>query len=196
MTSKACTRCKQTKSLDDFYSDKRVPDGKKSECKECHKSICSSIRKKNHRSYLTKRRATKQKNRDKYLAKDRIWREKNKTILQAAARRRYHTNPEVHIAKVLRWAKNNPEKRRNNESRRRAKIKRNGEFLILPSELRQLYSSPCSNCGTTKQIEADHVIPVSRGGRHSIGNLQPMCRSCNSSKRDKFMVEWRMRRSA
>ena len=195
MSQKICTRCNELKSLEDFYSDKRVPDGKKSECKQCHKLICSVIRQKNHVSYAAQRRVTKKKNRDKYLAKDRIWREKNKLALRARARVRYHENPKMHIAKVTDWAQRNPTKRRNNENRRRTRVKNNGILLVLPTELNRLYSSSCVNCGSLNNIEADHIVPISRGGRHSIGNLQPLCRSCNSSKRDKFMVEWRMRKS-
>lgn len=31
-------------------------------------------------------------------------------------------------------------------------------------------------------VTQDHVVPMSRGGRHEITNLQPLCQSCNSSK--------------
>jgi 5-methylcytosine-specific restriction endonuclease McrA len=194
MTTKACTKCGEVKNLAEFYSDKRVPDGKKSECKQCHKFICSEIRRRNSVSYAAKRRITKKQNREKYLAKDRIWREKNRARLQAAARRRYHENPEVHVAKVLDWAKRNPQKRRNNENRRRTRAKQNGQLQVLPTELSRLYSSPCANCGSLNQIEADHIIPISRGGRHSVGNLQPLCRSCNASKRNRLMIEWKTSR--
>ncbi|MBC8395048.1 MAG: HNH endonuclease [Deltaproteobacteria bacterium] len=30
----------------------------------------------------------------------------------------------------------------------------------------------------------DHVIPVSKGGTHTKGNVVPCCRECNSSKGD------------
>ncbi|WP_203620386.1 HNH endonuclease [Streptomyces sp. SID8499] len=36
----------------------------------------------------------------------------------------------------------------------------------------------------------DHVIPLSRGGQHAEGNLVPACKSCNSSKGDKLLIEW------
>ena len=51
----------------------------------------------------------------------------------------------------------------------------------------------CTYCD--KPIEAktsigDHVIPLSRGGSHTVDNLVPACLSCNSSKCDKLLSEW------
>lgn len=42
------------------------------------------------------------------------------------------------------------------------------------------YGRPCS-CGA-KAISLDHMIPLSRGGRHALVNFQFLCRSCNSRK--------------
>lgn len=45
------------------------------------------------------------------------------------------------------------------------------------------YEHKCPACGsTTEQLTADHIIPLSRKGTNDIGNIQPLCRSCNSSK--------------
>jgi 5-methylcytosine-specific restriction endonuclease McrA len=49
----------------------------------------------------------------------------------------------------------------------------------------------CAYCGSLGEMTRDHVIPLARGGRHAIGNILPACRSCNSSKRDRLLVEWR-----
>lgn len=35
---KQCSCCREHKTLDQFYSDKRTPDGRKSQCKSCHTS--------------------------------------------------------------------------------------------------------------------------------------------------------------
>lgn len=40
----------------------------------------------------------------------------------------------------------------------------------------------CLSCGTSKYIQADHVIALARGGRNDIDNIQPLCRSCNVRK--------------
>ena len=44
------------------------------------------------------------------------------------------------------------------------------------------YGKACLKCGSKKDITKDHVIPLIDGGRHHVSNLQPLCRSCNSSK--------------
>jgi hypothetical protein len=46
----------------------------------------------------------------------------------------------------------------------------------------------CLLCGTDKNISVDHIIPFSKGGRTIETNLQTLCRSCNSKKKDKEVV--------
>ncbi len=48
------------------------------------------------------------------------------------------------------------------------------------------YGNLCACCGKGGiDLEADHVVPVACGGNSSIGNIQPLCRSCNASKAKK-----------
>lgn len=45
----------------------------------------------------------------------------------------------------------------------------------------------CQACGKgadTEKLEVDHIIPVSKGGKTEIDNLQTLCHSCNSGKSD------------
>jgi len=77
-------------------------------------------------------------------------------------------------------------------------LKRSRTHIILERFMRRLYESPCTWCGATNEIHADHVIPLARGGAHCEGNLQPLCADCNKRKNDRLMVEWKwaMRRDA
>jgi len=41
----------------------------------------------------------------------------------------------------------------------------------------------CKQCGTTKDLTVDHIIPLADGGpRLEPSNLQVLCRRCNSRK--------------
>lgn len=55
------------------------------------------------------------------------------------------------------------------------------------------YEGRCAYCGERGDLTMDHVIPLSRGGRHAIGNVLPACWSCNCSKRQRLLVEWRQK---
>ena len=43
----------------------------------------------------------------------------------------------------------------------------------------------CQYCGSTKHLTLDHVIPLSKGGKHSWDNVVTACESCNNSKSDR-----------
>jgi len=50
----------------------------------------------------------------------------------------------------------------------------------------------CQYCGTTKNLTLDHVIPRSRGGRHTWDNVVAACSECNGRKSDRTPKEARM----
>jgi 5-methylcytosine-specific restriction endonuclease McrA len=52
------------------------------------------------------------------------------------------------------------------------------------------YGHRCAYCRRKARLEIDHVVPVSRGGRHTAKNVVPCCRSCNSSKSSRTPREW------
>ncbi len=55
------------------------------------------------------------------------------------------------------------------------------QFRILCSE----FDNVCLRCGKSRPLVADHVIPLARGGRNDITNIQPLCARCNGIKSDK-----------
>ena len=134
-------------------------------------------------------------------AYDKKYTEKNKEKRRATSKKWAVENPEKHKANLKKHRNNNPDyqlnyqranrdKMADNASRRRAQKKGNGVFTITKKFMRNLYNSPCLFCGASEEIEADHLIPIVKGGRHSEGNLQPLCKACNNEKRAKLWIEF------
>jgi len=83
---------------------------------------------------------------------------------------------------------------RKNVARRRARKAGSTVYWISEKDMRRLLANSCVACSGSGQ-HIDHIIPISRGGQHSIGNLQMLCAWCNMSKKDKVMTEWRAYRA-
>ena len=53
----------------------------------------------------------------------------------------------------------------------------------------------CAYCGVVdKPLQRDCVLPLSRGGRYTLENIVPACRSCNTSKCNDEVTSWLRRR--
>jgi 5-methylcytosine-specific restriction endonuclease McrA len=107
---------------------------------------------------------------------------------------RYIEERERRIAYALSYAKRKPEVGQATKNRRKARKRNAGVFQVSGADWLRLcvrYRFCCAYCRQRKPLTMDHVIPLSRGGRHSLGNLLPACASCNSSKSSRFITEWR-----
>jgi len=47
-------------------------------------------------------------------------------------------------------------------------------------------SNQCLNCGKKEKLQLDHIVPISKGGENKLSNLQTLCNSCNSIKKDNY----------
>lgn len=56
---------------------------------------------------------------------------------------------------------------------------------VTRRELLRRDKHTCQYCGSTKKLTLDHVIPRSKGGKHSWDNIVVACESCNSRKGDR-----------
>lgn len=53
----------------------------------------------------------------------------------------------------------------------------------------------CAYCGETAgPIQRDCVLAISRGGRYTLDNVVPACRSCNASKCNDEVTSWLRRK--
>lgn len=83
---------------------------------------------------------------------------------------------------TLRWRREHPRAvKAFNQSRRASK----GDQKISAEQwldICELYGFKCLCCGKQKVLHMDHVVSLRNGGRHTIENIQPLCRECNSRK--------------
>ncbi len=203
---KRCLRCDTEKETSEFGTLRSSPDGLARYCKPCKAAYQREHYAKNQEKWAAYSAKWRTKNKDYKAQKDKEYalahpervrkaKAKYKQVhadkVREATARYSAANKELLSKKGREWRKNNPEKHNAKQARRRARLRGNGVFVILEKELRQLMQRPCFYCGKESQ-HMDHVVPISRGGRHSIGNLVPSCAKCNLSKNDKFLVEWKV----
>lgn len=59
--------------------------------------------------------------------------------------------------------------------------KKNVRLFILNRD-----NNKCLKCSKTNKLQLDHIIPISKEGKNILSNLQTLCNSCNSKKRDVY----------
>ncbi len=53
----------------------------------------------------------------------------------------------------------------------------------------------CAYCGASSDaLQRDCVLALSRGGRYTLANIAPACRSCNASKCNAEVTSWMRRK--
>lgn len=117
-------------------------------------------------------------------------------MLRERDRVRYAKEAEHRRAYARQYLKDHPEQMRAVRRNRKAKIAtQRFQFTTRDwTRLCERYRHCCAYCGQRSAVlHREHVIPVSRGGRHSAGNILPACPACNYQKKTKLLSEWRYR---
>lgn len=107
-----------------------------------------------------------QRRREELLAYGKRWRKKNKKVVRLY--RRQHLAEDAFRA-----------------SQRRAlmKVHSLGDFTLAAwKELKLAYRGRCAYCDRRRKLTIDHVIPLAKGGAHTLSNIVPACKSCNCKK--------------
>lgn len=211
---KVCSKCGEVKPAngDHFrmYSTGRL---------EAFCRVCSAIDKRlwreaNPDRVLQSRRAWARENPERKRQLDKRWRDANPDKVRAASKAWYEANHDLRI-EVSRswraahrdksreytkaWRKNNPQKRRIEHHRRRARKRNLASNFCIADWRRALdyFGGCCAVCGRPPglwhTLAADHWIPLSKGGLTSPDNIVPLCHGeggCNNSKYNKDAAEW------
>ena len=134
-------------------------------------------------------------------ARSKRWKEENRDRAKELDHIRYMANRDKAIERARQWRINHPEqdrmlKRRWEAAhpeatllkvhRRRARkldAPRNDLTLKQWQAIKAYYGQKCVYCGRkTARLTQDHITPLSKGGSHTVSNVLPACRPCNSKK--------------
>lgn len=194
--SKLCKPCNAVKPKEEFYADKSKSDGMSHACKQCTKERT----KKNYRVDIDRSRERSrnyaERTSERYKKNKRAYYERNREEAIARARKWVEDNPDQRRETWNAWYASNPTSRHAAHRQRRARL-RGADTREVPhrdwQRLVNRYGGLCAYCRKQAAAHQDHIIPISKGGRHSIGNLIPACGPCNRSKRDRLLIVWRHR---
>ena len=56
-----------------------------------------------------------------------------------------------------------------------------------------MYDGKCAYCGSSENVQQEHVIPISKGGGTTFSNIVPACKKCNMSKKHNLLLRWFLR---
>lgn len=185
---KKCRRCEEEfeATTEFFYADKRVKSGLRAVCKKCHSEVSMETRDKD-RARLNLNQWRKD-NPDK-LREQRS--RANKKKRDSGYHSKYYRRNRDRInARRNRWLRETGKVHQYNH-RRRSLLKE----VVTSDEwnlILERYGSHCLVPGCRNEdVTMDHVVPLSLGGRNHISNLQPLCKSHNSSKGAK-VIDYRL----
>jgi 5-methylcytosine-specific restriction endonuclease McrA len=129
--------------------------------------------------------------------KHRVSDNKSKAIhreeTNAKQRATYAANPEKGKATSVAWQKENPEKVIANKARCRARRYNapvNDFSAAQWIAMQILYDHRCVYCGKRckGKLTKDHITPLSKGGSHTLSNILPACKNCNSRKGNRAIL--------
>jgi 5-methylcytosine-specific restriction endonuclease McrA len=141
------------------------------------------------------------KNKDRLLANNREWVKANRARRRQWTRDYHAANSAKRVIQATQWRKDNPEANaliKANAQRRRSARKRGAQLFKVSggdfAKCLRRFHHRCAYCSADIRAgyQFDHVMPVSRGGVHGIGNLVPCCGPCNVRKHSRTVMEWRM----
>jgi hypothetical protein len=187
---KTCTMCGETKSIDEFYKHRRMPDGRQSCCKVCSRAMVDKYRAEN-----------------KEVCNERVlrWQAENPDKVRECAARRYRENKDRIREVQAKYRRENPEKVKEISAKSRAKkleempgyersmdalkrAKAKGAVIGDIEALHAVYNRAktddvvvCRDCGEEIPIEdrnVIHIVPILEGGAHSAENLGICCTDC------------------
>jgi 5-methylcytosine-specific restriction endonuclease McrA len=187
---KECSQCVEVFTLEEFPVDERSADRHSSECLYCSRIRTSALAK-----------ASYDKDPETWKARGRKWRSENRDWTNQYAKEYGKANREKRNEYLRGWFKRNPGMAKIYRHQREARKRDAAGFFTKEQLIARIefYGGLCYLCGCDWYAlpkvnqTIDHVIPLNGGGSQWSANLRPACRSCNSSKSDTPLSEYKLR---
>lgn len=208
--TKTCSKCSEEKPLEEFHRNKSKLLGRESQCKDCKnpnrvvrpvapevaegfkycytcenvKSVCSFSKDNSKKDGLQ----VKCKDCDAQYRKDN--KSSIKSYMRVYGRKHYRENKESKSRYGREYFKLNASIARERRQRRRALRRGADDDGSTNESVIARWGGTCYLCGVPvaedgKPLESyhlEHVVPLSKGGSHTIDNLRPSCAKDNLSK--------------
>ena len=200
--TKRCCTCKGHHELASFNKNRARPDGLQDQCRTCQRISGNTY----FRSHPEKAKAYYAENRQKIIDRSVAWQKANRTKCREASRRHYQRHPEKHkayresrahlqAAYLRDWRRRNLERERlrglTSQRKRNEQIRRNTVGRVNYADILARDGLRCHICGGDVEaggVHFDHVIPIGRGGHHSVDNIKVSHADCNRRKGAKLLA--------
>ena len=191
--TKQCAGCGETKSVSEFHKQQQSPDGYRPRCKVCRKAETEAWYVANREAVKARSKAWRETHREQYAKMMREWRAKNKDYKRRLDRSWRDRNREHVRQRERLYQQAHPEHAKNQKARRR--IQQGAEIHPITAAewqmLKDRYEGCCAYCGVEEpRPTMDHVVPLKKGGGHTVDNIVPACGPCNRAKSTMSVMEF------
>jgi len=185
---KICTKCNEAKELTEFHKKASAQDGHKPRCKTCVRSDS-----KNSKVINARKRKARTNNSERTKANKKRDYEKHKEKRNATTRAWYHNNKEKQSIKqkIRRAGERGRDLRDKHAQLRALRIRETTDGSITVVSKQELYIAQEAKCYLCecdltqlkkRNVHLDHIISLSKGGKHIIENVAWSCGTCNLTK--------------
>lgn len=191
---RVCKKCLKEKPATVEYFSKKTGcvGGIDWRCRECCNKYAAEYKKRNIERIREWERQSSIKNKDKNKEYKRIYSLENKDLIIANRKIFYKNNKEKLLSHMREYQIGHRAEHNVLNHKYRSRKRELPRTLTVAqwNDIVSYFDYKCVYCGEIKELQQEHLYPMSLGGEYAISNIICACRSCNSSKGATLFAEW------